>query len=83
MDLMMNILSKNDSPKNNHAYSLDSIRGMRDQISSLEKPIPATGQVERPDSFAAMKDLLSLPNLHKVTKWRHVDALVKIWDLFH
>ena len=31
--LMMNILSKNDSSTNNQAYSLDAIRGMRDQLS--------------------------------------------------
>ena len=31
--LMMNILSKNDSSTNNQSYSLDAIRGMRDQLS--------------------------------------------------
>jgi len=45
---MMNILSKNDSSKNNHAYSIDALRGMCDQLSSLEKPILASVQHERP-----------------------------------
>jgi hypothetical protein len=48
MVLMINILSKNDSSKNNHAYSLNVIRGMGDQLSSLEKPILAGVQLERP-----------------------------------
>ncbi len=82
MVLMMNILSKNNSSKNSHGYSLDAIGGMHNQISSLKQHILAAVQVERPNSFAAMKDLLSLPNLRKVTKWGHVEALVKIWNLF-
>jgi hypothetical protein len=50
--MMINIFSKNDSSKNNQAYSLlDAIKGMRDQISSLEKPILATVQAETPGFF--------------------------------
>ena len=69
--MMINILSKNDSSKNNQAYSLDAIKGMRDQISSLEKPILATVQSETPGSFAAMMNLLHLPNMQRVNKWGH------------
>lgn len=80
--LMMNILSKNDSSKNNHAYSLDAIRGMRDQLSSLEKPILASVQLERPGAFEAMKNLFGLQITTKTTKWKHAEFLIKIWLIF-
>jgi hypothetical protein len=80
--MMINILSKNDSSKNNQAYSLDAIKGMRNQISSLKKPILATVQAEMPGSFAAMTNLLHLPKMQRVYKWGHAEALVKIWELF-
>ena len=78
MALMMNILSKNDSSKNNPTYSLDAIRGMRDQLSSFEKPILAGVQLERPGAFEAMKNLFGLQNTRKTTKWAHAEALIKI-----
>ncbi len=55
---------------------------MRDQISSLEKPILATVLVERPILLRAMTNLLSLPNTYRVNKWSYVEALMKIWELF-
>ena len=83
MVLMMNILSKNNSLKNNHTYSLDPIRGVRNQLSSLKRPILASVQFEKPRVFEAMKNLLGLQNLRKTTKWTHAEALVKIWLIFH
>jgi hypothetical protein len=62
--LMMNILSKNDSSKNNHVFSLDTIRGIHDQLSSLERPILAG---ERPGAFEAVKNLFGLQNSRKTT----------------
>ena len=78
----MNILSNNDSSKNNHAYSFDAIRGMRDQLSSLEKPILAGVQLERPGAFEAMKNLSGLQITTKTMKWKNAESLIKIWLIF-
>jgi len=56
--LMISILAKNDSSKNNSAYSVDAVKGMRVQIVSLGRQIIATVQLERPGSYAAMQRLL-------------------------
>ncbi len=40
--LMISILSKNDTAKNNSLYSLDAIKAMRLQIATLVRPILAT-----------------------------------------
>ena len=79
---MICILAKNDSSKNNSAYSVDAVKGMRVQIASLGRQIIATVQLERPGSYAAMQRLLKLPLSTKTVKWDHVEALVKIWEIF-
>jgi hypothetical protein len=80
---MINILLKNDTAKYNSAYSLDANKAMRLQITVLVRPILAAVQVERPDSYIAMKNLLNPPNsMQRISKWNLVKALVKIWDLF-
>ena len=38
--------------------------------------------MERPGSYAAMQHLLKLPLSVKIAKWDHVEALVKIWEIF-
>ncbi len=55
---------------------------MRDQLSSLEKPILADVQLERPGAFEAMKNLFGLQNTKKTMKWAHAEALIKIWLIF-
>jgi hypothetical protein len=81
--LMISIHSKNDTAKNNSEYSLDAIKAMRLQITTLVRPILAIVQVERPDSYIDMKNLLNPPNgMQKISKWNLPESLVKIWDLF-
>ncbi len=67
--LMISIHSKNDTAKNNSEYSLDAIKAMRLQITTLVRPILAIVQVERPDSYIDMKNLLNPPNgMQKISK---------------
>ncbi len=81
---MISILLKNDTAKKYSAYSLDAIKAMRLQITALARLILTTVQVERSDSYIAMKNLLNPPNgMQMISKWNLVEALVKIWDLFH
>jgi hypothetical protein len=80
--MTIGILAKNNTTKYNCAYSLDAIKGMHNQISSLGSQILATVQVEKPASLAAMKNLLNLSNTQKVTKWSHIKALARIWEIF-
>ena len=80
--LMISILAKNDSSKNNSAYSINAVKGMRVQIASLGRQIIATVQLERPGLYAAMQLLLKLPLSTKTVKWDHDEALVKIWEIF-
>ena len=80
--LMISILAKNDSLKNNSVYSVDAVKSMRVQITSLGRQIIATVQLERPGSYAAMQHLLKLPLSAKIVKWDHAEALVKIWEIF-
>ena len=68
--------------KNNSAYSVDAVKGMRVQIVSLRRQIIGTVQMERPGSYAAMQHLLKLPLIAKIVKWDHIEALVKIWEIF-
>ena len=49
--LMISILAKNESSKNNSAYSVDAVNGMRVQIVSLRRQIIDTVQMERPGSY--------------------------------
>jgi hypothetical protein len=70
--LMISILAKNDSSKNNSAYTKDAVKGMRIQIASLERQILATVQMERPSLYAAMQILLKLPDMARTIKWSHV-----------
>ena len=79
--LMISILAKNDSSKNNSAYSLDAVKGMRVQIAALGRQILATVQLERPGLYTAMQHLLKLSLGTKIVKWDHVEALVKIWEI--
>ena len=80
--LMISILAKNDSSKNNSAYSVDAVKGMQVRIASLGRQIIATVQLERPGLYAAMQHLLKLPLSTKTVKWDHAEALVKIWEIF-
>jgi hypothetical protein len=79
---MIIILAKNDTAKNNSEYSLDTIKGMHTQISSLARPILASVQVEKFNLYAATENLLSLPITTRITKWCHSEALTKIWEIF-
>ena len=75
--MMIGILAKNDTAKNNYAYSLDAIKGMRNQISSLGRQILATVQMEKPALLAAMKNLLNLSNtLLVATSYHSVNTRV-------
>jgi hypothetical protein len=47
---MISILAKNDSSKNNSAYPVDAVKGMRVHIASLKRQIIAAVQLERPGS---------------------------------
>jgi len=79
---MISILAKNDSSKNNSAYSINAVKGMRVQIASLGRQIIATVQLESPGLYAAIQRLLKLPLSTKTIKWDLVEALVKIWEIF-
>ncbi len=80
--LMISILAKNDMAKKNSVYSsLDAIKGMRTKITSLARPILVTVWVEKLDPYAAMENLLSLSVITRITKWCHVESIVKFW--FH
>jgi hypothetical protein len=81
--MMINILSKNDSSKNNQAYSLlDAIKGMGTRSHPLRNRFLPLSRRKHQVSFAAMTNLLHLPNTQRVNKWGHAEALVKIWELF-
>jgi hypothetical protein len=80
--LMISILAKNHSSKNNSAYSKDADKGMRIQIAPLERQILVTVQMERPSLYVAMQILLKLPDMARTVKWSHIEALVKIWEIF-
>jgi hypothetical protein len=55
--LMISILTKNDSSKNNSANSVDAVKGMRVQIAFLGRQIIATVQLERPGLCASVQKL--------------------------
>ncbi len=68
--------------KNNSAYSVDAVKGMRVQIASIGRHIIVTVLLERPGLYTAMQRLLKLPLSAKIVKWDHVKALVKVWEIY-